>query len=270
MNEIKSMELVITAETGVSIHQSIGSVLHGSLMDMIDGQYASVLHTQSVRPYSQCVYVDKERNSVIWKVSAFSADAVEEIIEPLLACPTDILLRQKGWHLHIEDKRIIDSTSYQELAFQWLGTSHDYRYIDLHFLTSTSFKSQGQYQIYPTTELVLQSLLRRWNAFSTGDVLEDDDLAKQLAHGTYVAGFQLHMHPFSVEHVRIPAFRGHYKIGLKHNSMINKVVSLLLAYSNFTGIGIKTALGMGGVCSNFMETQKRYDNSSLHTYKGDR
>ena len=61
---IRSLEIKLAAPTGAKLTQSACSLLHGVLMEHIDSTYAELLHQQSLRPYSQYLYFDKERDSV--------------------------------------------------------------------------------------------------------------------------------------------------------------------------------------------------------------
>ncbi|MDD7197622.1 MAG: CRISPR system precrRNA processing endoribonuclease RAMP protein Cas6, partial [Dialister sp.] len=57
--------------------------------------------------------------------------------------------------------------------------------------------------------------------------------------------YHLHMHPFSVEGRRIRAFRGNVTYGFFKNDMAASLAATLASFAMYTGIGIKTALGMG-------------------------
>lgn len=71
--EIMAIELGITADPSIKIVQSIGSVLHGVLMELVGTEYAGQLHETGLRPYSQYVYFDKEKGQYIWRLSAVTA-----------------------------------------------------------------------------------------------------------------------------------------------------------------------------------------------------
>ena len=55
-----SIELVISADPSIKIVQSIGSVLHGVLMELVGTEYAGRLHESGLRPYNQYIYLDKK------------------------------------------------------------------------------------------------------------------------------------------------------------------------------------------------------------------
>ena len=77
--EIMSIELVISADPSIKIVQSIGSVLHGVLMELVGTEYAGRLHESGLRPYSQYIYFDKDKKQYIWRLSAVTAGAVNHI-----------------------------------------------------------------------------------------------------------------------------------------------------------------------------------------------
>ena len=101
--EIMSIELSITADPSIKVVQSIGSVLHGVLMELVGTEYAGQLHETGLRPYSQYVYFDKERGQYIWRLSAVTAEAVNRILRPVLEMPDKIYLKQKRGHIYIQN-----------------------------------------------------------------------------------------------------------------------------------------------------------------------
>ena len=88
--EIMAIELGITADPSIKIVQSIGSVLHGVLMELVGTEYAGQLHEMGLRPYSQYVFFDKEKGQYIWRLSAVTAEAVNRILRPVLDMPEKI------------------------------------------------------------------------------------------------------------------------------------------------------------------------------------
>lgn len=93
--EIMAIELEITADPSIKIVQSIGSVLHGVLMELVGTEYAGQLHETGLRPYSQYIYFNKEKGQYIWRLSAVTAEAVERILRTVLDIPEKIYLKQK-------------------------------------------------------------------------------------------------------------------------------------------------------------------------------
>lgn len=98
--EIMSVELVIAADPSIKIVQSIGSVLHGVLMEVVGTEYAGQLHESGLRPYSQYIYFDKDKKQYIWRLSAVTADAINRIVRPMLEMHEKIFLKQKRGHIY--------------------------------------------------------------------------------------------------------------------------------------------------------------------------
>lgn len=250
---IQSLKIKFAAPTGVKLTQSVCSLLHGVLMEHIDSDYADVLHTQSLRPYSQRFYFDRESNALYWQLNALNAQAKDELLTAAFALPEKVLLRQKNMELQIVGKEYLSATDYEALAEKYFAHPLAGKYLHMHFLTSCAFKSEGQYVIFPQPQFILGSLVKRWNAFADSNKLEAPGVAQDLAQEVYVADYRLRMQAFSVDGARIPAFRGDYTLGMKNNLMSNRIIAMLGEYANYCGVGIKTALGMGAVRTELQE-----------------
>ena len=59
------------------------SLFHGFLMEMIDDQYAEVLHEDGWKPYSQNLVSRDEK--IYWTIHALNEEAYHKIIQPLFA-----------------------------------------------------------------------------------------------------------------------------------------------------------------------------------------
>lgn len=249
MKPLSVIELQLTASEKIQFHYSMGSLFHGALMGIIDTEYADYLHTMQLRPYSQCLYYDRDRSSWIWRLSTFDAQAAEQVLTQAISLDK-LFLRAKQAEVNITGGEVVREMTYQELLDKHFAHTNDTRRIKLEFLSPTSFKSDNAYMIYPSERLVVGSLLNKWNAYSNVK-LEENNLLEDLRGEVYTAGYNLRMNSFSIEGTWIPAFKGMLTIGLKGNIMANRVIRLLCEFSQFSGIGIKTALGMGGVECSF-------------------
>lgn len=251
--EIMSIELVIVADPSIKIVQSIGSVLHGVLMELVGTDYAGQLHEAGLRPYSQYVYFDKDRKQYIWRLSAVTADAVNRIVRPILEMPEKIFLKQKRGHLYIKDRTILEETCYEDLIHKFWSSDVFYTQAKLQCMSTTSFKVDKQYTIFPEAFRIYRYLLRQWNQFSTFGMLDTDSLLRELEAGVFIRDYNLRMGIYGLEGVKIRGFRGQVIMQFKRNEELQRVLALLSYYSQFTGLGIKTALGMGGVKCEVIE-----------------
>ena len=234
-----SIELVIVAYPSIKIVQSIGSVLHGVLMELVGTDYAGQLHEAGLRPYSQYIYFDKDRKQYIWRLSA--------------VMPEKIFLKQKRGHLHIKDRTILEETSYENLIHKFWSSDVFYTQANLQCMSTTSFKVDKQYKIFPEAFRIYRYLLRQWNQFSTFGMLDTDSLLGNLETGVFIRDYNLRMGKYGLEGVKIRGFRGQLVMQFKRNEELQRVLTLLSYYSQFTGLGIKTALGMGGIKCEVIE-----------------
>lgn len=247
---LKTLEIRFSLPSTIKLNQAIGSIMQGVLMERIDRDYTSFLHKQSLRPYSQYIFFSKKDNCLIWRISALNQQAANELLLPLFNLPYSIFLRHKQTRLTTISKKYIYENTYENLAQKYLSLPNNpdkQKIIDFSFITSTAFKSQGKYIIFPEIHLLLASLLNRWNAFSQTDFLNDRQITFNLQQYLYVADYKLNMRPFSLEGVRVSAFVGTYSIGVVQNDMAQKLFTMLSEFAHLSGIGIKTAIGMGAV-----------------------
>ena len=252
-DKFMAIELGITADPSIKIVQSIGSVLHGVLMELVGIEYAGQLHETGLRPYSQYIYFDKEKGQYIWRLSAVTAEAVERILRPALDMPEKIFLKQKRGHIYIQDRTILEETSYEALMAKFWSGEAEYAQAKLRCVTTTSFKVDQQYTIFPEAFRIYRYLLRQWNQFTTFEMMDSEDLLAALESAAFIRDYNLRMSMYGLEGVKIRGFRGEIVMQFKRNLVMQRILSLLTYYSQFTGLGIKTALGMGGVQSEVVQ-----------------
>lgn len=250
LHPITTFDITVKFENNLPIHQSIGSVFHGIIMQYIDTNYATELHRSEVHPYRQFVFFDERTQSHIWRIITFTEICESQMKAMLQALPQKVFVRQKQLYLQILQISI-SSTSHDALCELILGPNlddpADIHELQLIFKTCTGFKSQGAYQPFPDLERIFQSLLKRWNTFSNTYTFTSPGLAKELCEATTLVDYQVKFKPYRVEKTQIPAFIGHYTVRFKKNHSLAPLAMLLLFYSQFTGVGIKTSLGMGGI-----------------------
>lgn len=252
---LKLVEFELKLPDKEKINISMGSVMHGFLMSLLPIHFAEKLHSENLRPFSQCVYFDKEKNKSLWRIGTLDTEDYELIILPLLETKK-IFLRQKGYDIFLQSSNVLLESDYEQLADEIFPASEIPHGADFKFLTSTSFKRSGDYVIFPETFLILQSLLQRWNSFSPYMKLEDNNLAEKLSEFCKILNYNLHSRKFSLERTTITGFSGKTSILFVGNDMVNRILALLAKFAPFAGIGIKTALGMGAVDSEiFFKTR---------------
>ena len=236
-------EIELTLPEGQILNQSMGSVLHGALMETVRPDWAEAMHAQKVRPYSQ--YVTLDDGKPCWRIQTLTEEAADEMLAPLMNRKT-IFLKQRGSEVGLSGFRILKQENFADIEETYWGNTSRIHHVDMEFRTSTSIKSEGNYVIFPDPRLVFVSLVKKWNTYSEGSVIEEENLFEHMAAQMDIAGYTLHMHPFSLEGRRIRAFRGSIRYGFFKNRSAASLVATLAHFAMYAGVGIKTALGMGG------------------------
>lgn len=157
------------------IDYNIGSALQWVLMKTIDSQYAQKLHEQSLNPYSQ--YLFKNKNKLYWVINTFTKEAKEHIIVPFLENKVeDFFIKYKSEKFQSKVVKNID-ISYEDLQREIFNKKLK-PYINIEFVTPTSFKSNGEYKIMPDEKLIINSIYNKLKKFSSAEMDEEEILQK--------------------------------------------------------------------------------------------
>lgn len=224
------------------IVQSMSSMFHGYMMENIDSAYACYLHEISLRPYSQNIRFNSQE--VIWEINALTKDAHENILRELVNGDNNkVVLTKKSIELPIKSYET-NNISYDELIEEsFFGDSE--RYFNINFYSPTAFKSNGEYEFFPTVRLIFNSLISRYDEFSKDSEIGTDNLLEHIMENVRIVNYNLRSTYFHVEKVKIPSFKGQITLRVKGNSQFTNLIKMLLRYGEYSGVGIKTALGMG-------------------------
>lgn len=235
---MKQLKITLSAMNDFSVNA--GSVFHGALMQRISPEASMKLHECSLRPYSQ--YLSTQDDKTIWTVSAISDYGEAEVINPLENLSGEIYLEYKDISLKILNKEE-NSLSYEKLFCDCMKNSD--RKISVKIMTPISFKSNDSYINIPDLRLIYNSLLRRFNEFSEQSFIPMETI-DQLVDASDLA-YRLRSTFYHLEGVRIKAFTGSFTVYLYGTPQIIQLANMLFRFAEYSGIGIKTTLGMGAV-----------------------
>lgn len=228
-----------------NLNERMGSVFHGFIMEQIESDYANFLHSSNDNPYSQYLFFDKLRDSYVWRINTLTEEAYEKIILRLKDINL-INIKQKQLSIEVKEKIQPEITNTEKLATEIYSKSNVEK-IGIKFLTPTSFKSRGKYENYPRLPLFYGSLMRKINKFSPTIKAGDLEVVDFLSEKTWISRYNLMSTTYNVESVKINAFKGYIYLHIKANDEIKRLIFLFAKYGEYSGVGIKTALGMGGI-----------------------
>lgn len=213
-------------------------------LERVPAYYAESLHMQGIKPLSQYLYYDHEKNSSIWTVNLLNEECIYHFADVLKSLDTLSLEKGTFYCDLFEDHLIEDNL---EL---FTGTDYSENSCRIYLKSTTSFKQNNRYVIFPDERLILQSLINNWNAFNPAFILDDEDAFDLLLKGTRIRSYQLRSSTFPLKKTVIPGFSGWIELSTRLSIPIKKIFNLLMRYSNFSGVGVKTTLGMGGVMTD--------------------
>jgi len=232
----------------VRITSFYGSLLHGLLMNNIEPEYAEKLHSDSLKPYSQFIYFDREKGTHIWRINTLTEEAREKILLPLPGvCGNNIHISNREVDLQVLSMEIIPSITYMDLTKKYFVEEEGGRRAVIRFLTPTTFKKEGQYTIFPDISNIYKSLYNKWNSFYSHVSLESEEVLQHLIDNTIMIGYKLRSTKYEMEKVRINSFRGEICLTVRGPAVLAAIARLLFAFGEYSGIGAKSAMGMGGI-----------------------
>lgn len=237
------VKIPFTSSKHLQYGVSASSVMHGILMENVSTEYAAEIHQQSQRPFSQFVRIENELNT--WTISTLDKVAYENIIAPLLALK-EARVKHKNDIISFSEAKISFLT-YDELLEKNLLNGNKPCVIRIETLSPCAFKSAGSYVILPTPKLILTGLAKRFDMLYGITENDYDSLSVEIERSVYVSEYSLRSSSFSLEGVHIPSFSGYLELRVKGDIQLRSYISMLCEFAEFSGIGIKTALGMGQV-----------------------
>lgn len=101
--------------------------------------------------------------------------------------------------------------------------------------------------IFPDVHLILQSLLSKWNGVAPNMQVCDPDVLRMLEEQIWIRDYRLQTQRFELKAQKIPGFSGTIWLQNRLPAPLMEIWKGLLYFSTFSGLGVKTALGMGAV-----------------------
>ena len=228
---------------GRPVFASSAYPIYAWLLSQIPAPYGTFLHEQGQKPISQYLYKERETGQFIWTISCMDT-ASHEILAPILRSLHEIPLRAG-----LLQTSLLDTVSAQsmESLMELARKQSDAPFFHLAFRSPTSFKHDGAYVIFPETSFLIQSLAEKWTAAFPNYPLNDPEALAVFRQGLKITDYRLQSCRFSLKNAQIPACIGEIAVKVSLPSPMMELWKALVSFSRFSGVGIKTTLGMGGV-----------------------
>jgi CRISPR-associated endoribonuclease Cas6 len=221
-----------------------GSLFHGVLLELLPEDVGEILHQSQLRPFSQFV-LPTQKGHLSWNIGLWD-DTLAPIIKKEVLALSQIELKHKGLTLDILDIKE-ESQSKEEYFTRFFTTSAPCRRYEIEFLTPCTHKQNGTYTLFPTPELIIQSLYRRYGAFAQDISIQDPEAMWQISQGLQIVRYSLRSAIYYLENTRIIGYKGKITLIIRGPVELARLAGALLFFAEYAGLGVKTALGMGGV-----------------------
>lgn len=226
------------------VNSELAYRLYAGYLKELPEQYVEKLHENGITPVSQ--FLTRENGKLLWTLNLLGEEA-EAVIKP-------VIMEKEVYCIPHEvcvENRSITTVNDVDTLFAMASVSKKHR---LEFATATAFKSQGQYTNLPTLALCIKSLVRKWNASFPEALIDDEDQKgiDQLINDLFCPRYRIHDCKYTLKGKCIYGFRGELTIKNSLTGFQKELADMLLLFSQYSGIGIKTTLGMGGVIHSFV------------------
>lgn len=217
--------------------------LYSALLADAPPEFGDWVHRNAVAPVSQ--FFVPQGDSWRWTVTLLGEDCAG-VLAPCLEAREAYYLDKERVSLRVtglERHTVADVDALFALA-QGRGGSHT-----LRFRTPTAFKSQKRYVSLPSPWLLMQNLVNRWNGCITHCPIDDEDGQglRALADGLRFSRFRLESRVYHLKGSGVPGFTGDLTVENGLRGFHRQLADALLIFAAYSGVGIKTTLGMGGV-----------------------
>jgi CRISPR-associated endoribonuclease Cas6 len=222
----------------------LGHLLHGLLyarMKQVDPVASAKVHEQKNTPFSLCYQQSAGRVCLtlnVWDETlreiipqAFSVGAMVEISQTSAWIEDVTIVREFDRGTHLENSPLASSPRQR---------------FRLEFLTPTCFKSSGQIMLFPEGRRIIESLYRSMPGSALNNHKEQ---IRELSAVILPLAYQLQTKSFSGGNYRFNGFTGYceYSVARSISRGNWQMLQLLLAVAPYSGVGYKTAMGMGAV-----------------------
>ncbi|MDO5562316.1 MAG: CRISPR system precrRNA processing endoribonuclease RAMP protein Cas6 [Synergistaceae bacterium] len=245
---IKQYDLLLKQENSkapVVLSANDAYLLYGALMEKVGTDTAERLHSQETAVVSQYLIPLCDGQKVKWAVNLLCKEQFPEIAV-VMEDSNSFNITSKGCSLKVEERGSIVVNNIGELM-DIPGEDQDCSRFHLRFVSPTSFHVNGEYQFFPTVRHILGSLSQRWSSAFPQNAIDDDDAFAALEKGVRITGYNLKSVYYPLKGNSIAAFTGSVTISARLAPPMLQLLRGMLSFASFSGVGIKTTLGMGGV-----------------------
>lgn len=240
---ITRVEICLKTADLERIYPNFAYALYGELCNRMDPDLADAFHLCEITPLRQHLHKCEQPGQYVWILDLFDKSAsLTELLKSLSVIHLDCCAAP----LEVVDCRVSQPISVMDLLYS-SQSQPAVSHFRINFETPCTFKVAGHYVLFPSEKLIAQSLFQRWNGLMTECAMQDDEALKMLTAGLTISRYRLRSQEYRIKGQRINGFVGSVEIYARLSAPMQELWRLLMTFAPHSGIGIKTALGMGAV-----------------------
>lgn len=221
-----------------------GALMHGVLMEAVNNDDLHAL--AGTRPFAQ--YLSRTApGEYVWSVSLLHEEKSSAIKRWLHTNPAKLFIEYHNLDIDICAITCAESLSYEEMLSDVLAELPP-KYVSFDFITAMIFKRSAVKNPWPFPEprLILQSILSRWNAFSDAAVFDDEEILSEANQFISLHSYKIQSQRVAMDGVMFAGTTGSASFNVQKTEL-RQLMNLAGHYAEFSGVGAKTAMGLGAV-----------------------
>lgn len=230
-------DLVFSDSELDNLYSGLAVKLHGALMKLIPEDEAEILHNNSLQPFSLFTMHIPDENLVLARLSVLT-DEWKHLCDVLASCPSLKIYGMKH-PLVLQNVSKNATPDIQDEAALLCSDK-----VRLHILSPAIYRSSGKSYCTPVLSRFFRSVIEKYNKFIKP---LDEQAALSIIDGLHIQSYQLSGNQYNISGNIYNGMTGFTDIIMPKKTDDALVLKQLLAFAQYSGIGAKTAVGMGGI-----------------------
>lgn len=234
-------DIVYSAEGLERLYSGLGVKLHGAVMGLIPTEFAERLHHSEYQPFSLFCIENPADNTVMVRISSLNEEA--ELICRSLSAQQRI----KIYGMKKPLERVACQCS-ESLSAEALFAAPVPRVLRVEFISPAVYRSSGKCRCNPELARYLRSVTEKLAYFEGLRSEIDTERLLNYVSTVSVERYSLNGEQYNVSGSIYSGMTGWMELAFTDRSSENAtLLNAVMRYAEYSGIGAKTAVGMGGV-----------------------
>lgn len=238
-------DIVYSIEGSENLYSDLGVKFHGAVMKLIPTEYAELLHRNVHQPFSLFCIENMAENTVMLRLSALTDEA--ELICRALSSQESVTIY--GLKKPLERVAFQHSGPLPAEAIMGAAAPKGYR---VEFISPAVFRRSGKCHCSPEISRYLRSAAEKLALFE--GVTFDVEKLLEYAAAIPIDRYSLNGCRYNVSGSLYSGMTGWLELIFPDKLTENAaLLNTVLRYAEYSGLGAKTAVGMGGISLTTIE-----------------